>query len=459
LAERIAPARRAAFRALDAIRAAPIDLGEALRRFRDPLTDERDRALATDLVAGTLRWRGAIDFQLQRVSSKPLARLDAGVLDVLRLGAYQLLYLTRSPASAVVADAVALVRVAGFGSATGFVNAVLRKIAAAREALVWPERPASANSPPDREALIAHLAVVHSHPAWLVERWLDRYGAAGAEGWLTFNNQKPAPTLAANRLRIDRAALAERLAAEGVASTPTRVAAQGLIVTRGRAVATTAWREGLCLVQDEASQIVPELVQAPRQSRVLDACASPGGKTVALAAQAADGLVVATDVRGRRIDILAETIRRSAAANVRIVRVDDDGALPFASSVFDRVLVDAPCSGLGTVRRDPDIKWRRTPADLAAFARQQVGLLQRMSPAVAAGGRLIYSTCSSEPEENEGVVAAFLVGAAEFVRVPLGRLASLRPEIAEMETTEGYLRTSPLDGLEAFFGAVLERRL
>jgi 16S rRNA (cytosine967-C5)-methyltransferase len=180
---------------------------------------------------------------------------------------------------------------------------------------------------------------------------------------------------------------------------------------------------------------------------------------VALAAQAADGLVVATDVRGRRIDILAETIRRSAAANVRIVRVDDDGALPFASSVFDRVLVDAPCSGLGTVRRDPDIKWRRTPADLAAFARQQVGLLQRMSPAVAAGGRLIYSTCSSEPEENEGVVAAFLVGAAEFVRVPLGRLASLRPEIAEMETTEGYLRTSPLDGLEAFFGAVLERRL
>src|SRR5262245_34635423 len=196
LAERIAPARRAAFRALQAIGSQPIDLGEALRRFRDPLPDSRDRALATELVTGTLRWRGAIDFQIQRVSTKPLSRLDAGVLDALRLGAYQLLYLTRIPASAVVGDAVELVRAVGFRSAAGFANAILRRIAASRSALAWPERPASLATIDDRRALVAYLAVVHSHPEWLVERRVSRYGASGTEAWLEFNNQKPAVTLA-----------------------------------------------------------------------------------------------------------------------------------------------------------------------------------------------------------------------------------------------------------------------
>jgi 16S rRNA (cytosine967-C5)-methyltransferase len=459
LAERVAPARRAAFRALDAIRSRPIDLGEALRRFRDPLPDGRDRALATDLVTGTLRWRGKIDFQIQRVSAKPLARLDDGVLDALRLGAYQLLYLTRIPASAVVGDAVELVRVAGFRSAAGFTNAVLRKIAAARMAPVWPERPAGLGTPEARSALVAYLAVMHSHPEWLVERWVSRYGVVGAEAWLEFNNQKPAVTLATNRLRIDRGALARRLLADGIETTPTRVAPFGLTVTRGRAAQSASFRDGLCLVQDEASQLVPELVQASPRARVLDACASPGGKTLALAAQALEGLVVATDVRGRRIEILAETIRRTAAGNVRIVRVGEDGALPFANAIFDRVLVDAPCSGLGTVRRDPDIKWRRTPDDLRTFAAKQIRLLRRVSPLVARGGRLIYSTCSSEPEENEDVVAAFLDEAADFGHVPLTRLASLAGNIADMSTADGYLRTTPHDGLEAFFGAVVERRL
>ena len=459
MAERIAPARRAAFRALQAIGSQPIDLGEALRRFRDPLADSRDRALATELVTGTLRWRGAIDFQIQRVSAKPLSRLDAGVLDALRLGTYQLLYLTRIPASAVVGDAVELARTAGFRSAAGFVNAILRKIAATCSTPVWPPRPASLATPEDRRALVGYLAVVHSHPEWLVDRWVSRYGADGAEFWLEFNNRKPAVTLATNRLRVDRVELARRLLAEGVETTPTRVAPFGLIVTRGRAAQSAAFRDGLCLVQDEASQLVPELVQAPPRARVLDACASPGGKTLALAAQAPGGLVVATDVRGRRIEILADTIRRTGAAHVRIVRAGEEGALPFEDAVFDRVLVDAPCSGLGTVRRDPDIKWRRTPEDLMTFAAQQVRLLRRVGRLVAAGGRLIYSTCSSEPEENEEVVAAFLDEAADFDRVPLTRLAALAGDIADMSTSDGYLRTTPHDGLEAFFGAVLERRL
>lgn len=444
---------------MEAVGSRPIDLGEALRRFRDPLTDSRDRALATDLVTGTLRWRGAIDFQIQRSSTKPLARLDAGVLDVLRLGAYQLLYLTRVPAAAIVGESVELVRAAGFRSAAGFANAVLRKIAESRLAPVWPERPPPAVASADRQALVAYLAVVHSHPEWLVERWVQRYGVEGAEAWLEFNNQKPAVTLAAHRLRIDRVELARRLLADGIETQPTRVAPQGLTVTRGRVAGSAALREGLCLVQDEASQIVPELVQASPRACVLDACASPGGKTLALSAQASAGLVVATDVRGKRIEILAETIRRTQTPRVRIVRVSEGGALPFRHAVFDRVLVDAPCSGLGTVRRDPDIKWRRTPDDLPGFAADQLRLLRRVAPLVAPGGRLVYSTCSSEPEENEEVIAAWLAEGTNFVPTPLTKLAALPADIADMTTSAGYLRTTPHDGLEAFFGAVLERRL
>jgi 16S rRNA (cytosine967-C5)-methyltransferase len=266
-------------------------------------------------------------------------------------------------------------------------------------------------------------------------------------------------TLAVTRRRMSREDLAARLSSEGIDTEATRIAPHGLIVTRGRALDSAAFREGLCVVQDEASQIIPELVQATPRSRVLDACASPGGKTLALAAQASEAIVIATDVRGRRIEILAQTMRRCDVRNVRIVRVDESGVLPFADSAFDRVLVDAPCSGLGTVRRDPDIKWRRAPEDLPGLQRRQIELLHRVSRVVAAGGRLIYSTCSSEPEENEDVVANFLGGASDFTRVPLTRLPSLPEEIADLATPAGYLRTTPRDGLEAFFGAVLERRL
>ena len=394
---------------MEAVRSRPIDLGEALRRYRDPLTDGRDRALATDLVTGTLRWRGAIDFQIQRAASKPLARLDPGVLDVLRLAVYQLLYLTRVPAAAIVGESVELVRAAGFRSAAGFANAVLRKIAASRTAPVWPERPGPAVASADRQALVAYLAIVHSHPEWLVERWITRYGAEGAEVWLEFNNQKPAVTLAANRLRIDRVELGRRLQADGIETQPTRVAPQGLTVTRGRVAGSAALREGLCLVQDEASQIVPELVQASARSRVL--------RRLRLAWRQNAGPGRASHRWPRRGD------RRARKAHRDSVRDDSSHAgrarahpacLGGRCVAVPRLLCSIACwsmrraRDLGTVRRDPDIKWRRTPDDLPAFAAEQVRLLRRVAPLVAVGGRLIYSTCSSEPEENEEVVAAFL---------------------------------------------------
>ena len=440
-----APARDAAFRVLRAIDAGRVDLGDALSRARDPLLDPRDRALATDLATGTLRWRGAIDFQLQRVSAKPLRKLDAAVLDALRLGAYQLLYLERVPTSAVVNDSVDLVKRGGFRSAAGFANAVLRRLARERAALSWP----------DRGDLVQHLATVHSHPEWLVQRWLERYGEAATERWLRFNNEPPAMTLATNRLLGTRDQLMARLDAEGVSSTPTTIAPHGVVVTSGRPLAAAAFRDGYCLVQDEASQIVPELVQARPGQRALDLCAAPGGKTIAIAAQCAPtGRVIATDVRPRRVRLLATTLTRCRVRSVPVVHIPAEGPLPFRAGAFDAVLIDAPCSGLGTVRRDPDIRWRREPSQFAALAAVQRDLLDRVRPLIAAGGRIVYSTCSSEPEEDEEVVEAFLADATEFALQPLSA-AGVPPQIARMETKEGYLRTTPAHGLEAFFGAIL----
>lgn len=443
----IAPARAAAYRALRLIETA--DLGDTLARTRDPLADVRDRALATDLVTGTLRWRGAIDYQLAARVGKPLDRLDPEVLDALRLGAYQLLHQARVPPPAIVNDSVNLIKRDGFKSAAPFVNAVLRRLARERDALAWPYRG-------DR---VAHLAAVQSHPAWLIERWIARHGAEATERWLRFNNT-PAPlTLAPNRTRITRAALAERLAGEGIDTAPAPVAPHGLRVTRGHPLGSAAFVEGLCLLQDEASQLITEVVAAARGARVLDACAAPGGKTVALAADVGPtGLVVATDVRARRMRTLASTLQRCGVRGAHPVQIAPSGAYPFADGTFDAALIDAPCSGLGTVRRDPDIKWKRRAEDLPAFARQQRSLLERVAPLVRPGGRVIYSTCSSEPEENEDVVASFLAAASEFVAVPLSERADVPPEVRGCATPRGFFRSDPTrHGLEAFFAAVLQR--
>jgi 16S rRNA (cytosine967-C5)-methyltransferase len=426
----IAPARRAAVDALTLNDADHLDLGAAIARVRVTLDDERDGALLLELVAGTLRMRAAIDYQLASRVKRPLAKLDAVVLNILRLSAFQLVYMSRLPASAIINDAVELTRRAGKSSASGLANAVLRAVSRDRERLSWPAR----------EDLLEHLSVVYSHPRWLVERWVARHGAGETESWLTFNNQ-PAPLcLAVNRKFLTREALAEELAADGVTTQPTARATYGLQVLDGRALATRAFREGRFVVQDEASQLIGELASPPAGATVLDLCASPGGKTLALSASVGPtGHVIASDVRSHRVRLLAKTIGRCRIENAQVVHVSADGGLPFTSGQFDQVLIDAPCSGLGTVRRDPDIRWRRSADDLAVFAAAQRALLHRAADLVKAGGSLVYSTCSSEPEENEAVVDAFLAVHPDFTRQRVHQTLPFR------------------DQLEAFFGTVLRR--
>jgi len=422
----IAAARLAAVDALAQLDDHDVDMGAAIAGVRASLKDERDHALLLELVSGTVRMRGAIDYQLSLRVKRPLAKLDAAVLRILRVSAFQLIYLSRLPASAVINDAVELTRRAGKSSASGLANAVLRAVARDRDTLSWPPE-----TDPD------HLAIVHSHPRWLIERWVARYGLADTTAWLAFNNQAAALCLAANRHLTTREALAEELLSDGVTTRPTSRASNGLEVLDGRALNTRAFREGRCIVQDEASQLIGDLAFASATGRVLDLCASPGGKTLALSA-ARGARVIASDVRPNRVRLLARTLSRCRVPNVAVLHVAD-GPLPFRDETFDLVLIDAPCSGLGTVRRDPDIRWRRAPADLPRFAAAQRALLSRVAGLVKPGGRLIYSTCSSEPEENEDVVSAFLAG---------------HPGFSERQRHQ----TLPFrDHLEAFFASVLER--
>jgi 16S rRNA (cytosine967-C5)-methyltransferase len=446
-----APARTAAFRALRAVSAEHLDLPTALSRSRSALSDDRDRGLAAEIVTGTLRWQRSADHLIVHVARRPLSKIDGDVLTILRLSVYQLLHLDRVPAAAVVDDAVDMTRGAKKQSASGFVNAVLRSILRQRHRLPLPPRPDNAS---DRAAALAYLGVTHSHPEWLVARWLDRHGFDATERWVRFNNGTPALTLRANRLRLSRDELQSALARDGVDTEPARFAPDGLIVTAGNPLRQRAG-DGSYVVQDEASQLVPLVVGARPEERVLDLCASPGGKTTAMAADMEDtGTIVAADVRPRRVALLRETVRLSGARHVHVVHTGGRGALPFAGG-FDRVLVDAPCSGLGTIRRDPDIRWRRSERDLETFARDQVALLERAAGVVKAGGRLVYATCSSEPDENEDVVARFLSGhvafAVEDVRAEL-------PALAPLFDARGMLRTLPHEhGLEAFFAVALRR--
>jgi 16S rRNA (cytosine967-C5)-methyltransferase len=447
----IAPARVAAYEILTSIskgRGLPAALAASRRRLRD----DRDRALAAEIATGVQRRRAALDHLLAWSSKRTVDRLDAPILDILRLSAYQLLYLSRVPASAVVDDAVELARRSGKRSATGFVNAVLRTLSRHRLDPPLPSRP---DDPGDREAALVYFSVTLSHPRWLAARWYDRFGFHAAEAWLRHNNA-PAPiTLRVNRIRTSPEAVTRLLAAAGVRVSRGRFAPDALLVEEGN-----PWRagldEGLFVVQDEASQLVAELAASAPGTRVLDACASPGGKTSAVAATMnCRGLLVAMDIRLRRIDLLRQTVAATRAGNVRIVRADLMQALPFRAG-FDCVLVDAPCSGLGTLRRDPDIRWRRQEHDLRAFAAAELTMLRRAADVVRPSGRLIYATCSSEPDENEEVVRAFLDSTPGFAPVDATAAAPDLPR--DVVDSQGYLRTEPhRHGLEAFFGAVLRR--
>jgi 16S rRNA (cytosine967-C5)-methyltransferase len=447
----IAPARVAAYEILSAISGGRADLPSAIAHSRRTMSDDRDRHLAAEIATGVQRWRARLDHLIAHYARRSVDRIDPPVLEILRLSLYQLAYLTRVPASAVVDDAVKLTGRVRKKSAGGLVNAVLRTMTRSRRSWPVPPRPGEGAT---RDDQLTYLTIALSHPAWLAERWLDRLGFDRAEAWMAFDNQLAPLTLRANTIRTTVADLIDRLGSAGVTAHRAAYAPGALIVDEGQPLRESAVA-GLFVVQDESSQLVTLLAGESPATPLLDVCAAPGGKTTAFAAAMQQpALLVACDVRDRRMALLRQTVAASGATGVHLVQADAVRGLPFDAR-FATVVVDAPCSGLGTLRRDPDIRWRRQRDDLTSLAASQLTLVRQAAATVAPGGRLIYATCSSEPEENEQVAAQF---AREFPLFAPIDARQLHPALTPVVDSQGHLRTEPdRHGLEAFFGAAFER--
>jgi 16S rRNA (cytosine967-C5)-methyltransferase len=394
-----------------------------------------DRGLTHEIVMGVLRWQSALDAAIAAQASQPLRKLDREVLIALRIGAYQLRFLNRVPANAAVNESVELVKRARKRSAVPFANAILRKLAK------------------DPKATTAtSLAEQFAHPEWIVSRWISTYGAQAAAAICAYDQQIPETSI---RLPFDparRKAVEVELQRSGVTLAPGHLLHVARRVTGGDVRHTAAFARGEVWIQDEASQLVALL--AGRGERILDCCAAPGGKTSVLAERNPSAKIVALELYEQRAKLLRERVR---AANVAVQTSD---VTTFTGDPFDCVLADVPCSGTGTLARNPEIKWRLKPEDLLDLQGRQVAILKAAIQQLAPGGRLVYSTCSLEPEEGEQVVEQASSGVN--VLDITSELSNIRAEIAISDAKSlirgPYLRTLPgVQPCDGFFAAVLTR--
>jgi len=428
---------------------ARVDVGQAFANLLLTSALERarlspaDAGLATELVYGVLRHRARLDWTLAGALRRPLLDLPPRIRAVLRAGAYQLLFLTRIPARAAVDESVSLARAHGHAGTAKLVNAVLRRIAADGERPL-PEGPAS-----------ERIAVEHSHPLWLVERWLARFGSEETTALCRANNTAAPTTARVNTLRLDPPEAEQRLRREGFqvsrTALPEAVILDGPFSARHRFV-----EEGLLSIQDLAAIAVTHILDPQPGEMVIDAAAAPGGKTTHIAERMRDrGRVIACDIHQGKLQRLSARVAAMGLASVEAHHLDARAVGRTFPEQADRLLLDAPCTGLGVVRRRPDIKWRVRTDDPAALARVQRELLHGAAPAVRPGGVLVYSVCTTEEEEGKGVVEAFLRDHRGFT--PEG--FTLPGELREAGGSAGSVMLLPhRHGTDGFFIARLRRR-
>ncbi len=409
MADRVSPARRAAFEILLRVEtegAFSTELLNSHRLIRN--LAERDRGLTHEIVLGCLRWQGAIDALTEPVARRPIAEIDPEVRTALRMAGYQMRFLDRIPDRAAVSESVELIKSSRRQGAAGFVNAVLRRLPARNDRDQEMER---------------------SNPAWLVARWRTHFDEATVRRILKANQSSPATYLRLNQQYPVEETL-ECLLKEGVVTEPTGLPLAFRLVS-GKPAETACWRENRVRIQDLSSQMIVPLLDLQAGHRFLDLCAAPGGKTSQAAEIRGSGLrSVAADLHLHRLS----TLRRLATVRVDTVALDATAPLPFRTK-FDRILVDAPCSGTGTLARNPDIKWRLRPEDFQDLAKKQKALLTNALDSLAPDGLLIYSTCSLEPEENREVVQAVLES---------------RPDHAAKPALERIPGRDPGDGFHAY---------
>jgi len=443
----VSPARAAAFDILLRVERTDSYASELLHASPCAGLSTPDHGLATELVMGVLRWRSLLDAAIAQVSSQRIERLDVEVLTALRLGAYQLGWLDRVPARAAIHESVELVKRARKRSAVPFANAILRKLAQAPAGL--PSRDELTPPVSSMEALAGATA----HPQWLIRRWVSEFGPDVARRICLHDQSIPGTAI-----RLRSATAEEEIRREGIELGPGALFSNARRVVSGDVTTTKAFAEGKVAIQDEASQLVAALVG--QGSRILDGCAAPGGKTWAIADRNPEATIVAAELHAHRAELLR---KRVSARNVQVI-TGDLRHLP-VGELFERVLVDVPCSGTGTLARNPEIKWRLKPDDLDDLHSRQIQILQSAMQHVAAGGRLIYSTCSLEPEENEAVIAEALLGGKSFQLLEalpdLERLHINRELIVEDLSSMihgSFVRTIPgSQRCDGFFVALFER--
>ncbi len=422
-------------------------ISHAFRRYRHltPL----DRRFLTELTYGVLRWREKLDWSIRHLSKIPFHKIEPETLNLLRLALYQIHFLSRTPVSAAVNESVELAKRHRGSGGAGFVNAVLRSYLRKREEIPYPEK--------DRDMAL-YLSVVHSHPLWLVERWIKEMGFEETLKVCLFNNQMAPLVLRTNTLKTSRATLMERLREKGLTPIPTPFSSEGILLENPPPTSELPYlKEGLFIIQDEASQLVTSLLDPMEGEVILDACASPGSKTSHLAQRMRNrGEIYALDLTKEKLIPLQESCQRLGITIVRTLKADASRPLPLSKEMaFDRILVDVPCSGFGTLRRNPDIKWRKGEEDIRRLSQLQGNILENLSRYVKKGGVLVYSTCTVFQEENEQVVEHFLESHPEFKK---GALYDLLPEECHRFVCGGYLKTfPPRDQMDGFFVARMTR--
>jgi 16S rRNA (cytosine967-C5)-methyltransferase len=435
---------------------------DVLRAELDQTVKTEDAGLATELALGVLRWQRLLDFAIDRYLKKSANTADVEVRIALRLGVYQLLFLDRVPARAAVHESVELVKRARKRSAATLVNAILRKVA---------KEPLPGNSPADAVGhLLAadlppadRIGIQYSHPTWIVERWLRIYGEERTRSLLRANNR--VPVLSGYLLDPQRHEDSNlSLQRAGCRIQPGRLLRDAWVLEGGNPAASEAVRRGWVAIQDEASQAVARLLAADLGNSVLDLCAAPGGKTLLLAQAAGpQGHVIAADLHANRVRAMQERFELAGVRNVETIVLDGMQPLPF-DRPFDRILVDVPCSGTGTLARHPEIRWKLHAEDLKDLHDRQSRLLRNALPHLGPDGRLVYSTCSLEPEENEFVVREVLgaLGDAFQVTDPRNVIESDLRESVSAESVacaDGFFRTfPPAHGTDGFFAAIIDRR-
>ncbi|MDD5712590.1 MAG: 16S rRNA (cytosine(967)-C(5))-methyltransferase RsmB [Smithellaceae bacterium] len=439
-------------------RAAAVDILnkiEAGKGFAEPLlngflssgtvTNADDRGLVTELVYGTLRMRGTLDWVIAQLYRGRFEAMETGLKNVLRTAVYQLYFSDRIPAFAAVDEAVKITKKL-YPGREALVNGLLRNVDRRKHDITFPDK---------EKDPVLFCSIFHSHPLWLVRRWTGLFGVEETIALCRANNCIPPLAVRANRLKAERDDIIGCLQRNGLDCHPTDFSPDGIVITtRGGALKDKIMhQEGLIHVQDEASQLISHLLSPRTGDVVLDLCAGTGGKSTHLAELMGNrGRIVAVDINTQKLAALTETAQRMGVTIIETVA--GDATLDLGTeyhNAFDRVLVDAPCSGLGTLRRNPEIKWRLQQENLATFPLLQSKILQAAAPYVKSGGRLVYATCSIMPEENEQVVDDFLSRRRDFEIVAA-------PAPPNMVDSRGFFHTYPHQhGTDGFFGAVLRR--